>query len=142
MPSKRTSFVLATLFLIAAGAASAADEPVLLGDPLELLQADGACRPLVLEDPTNAAEQAANDAAVAAFVENRAIAPAPKACSAVVTALQGGPLYCGDCNNCLSAASCLQCAVGAVCSGPGVTPTRACRVVKVCSGNKRCCGCS
>lgn len=52
------------------------------------------------------------------------------------------PLVCGDCPTCLSAASCLGCAVGAVCSKPGAVPTRACRSVKTCSGNVRCCGCS
>lgn len=127
-------------------------------EPLvDLLAVTASCSALVLPQARTESERLQNAGARQAYIElrrglktqiNSCAATGPAAPSNTVEeALKIGVTVCGDCPDCLSAASCSGCVAGAVCSAPGASPTRACRVLQTCgyywNGNIRaCCGCS
>jgi hypothetical protein len=155
-------FCFATMF--AASLSASAGESVEKGrrgsvEPLvDLLSVTASCSPLILPQAETEADEIRNEGARQAYRELRKVVETQINFCAGTEAAAASPIdevlkqtgavtVCGDCSDCLSAASCTGCVAGAVCSKPGATPTRACRVIKTCgtysNGNIRaCCGCS
>lgn len=133
------------------------------------------CSALILPSATTPEQARQNELASEAFRKLRAVGTqtGPKACSVAsdepgnepdtpgTEEFPDGPVgttesgkaqagakvkACGDCpGSCLSAAACVDCAVGSICSPPGAVPASACRSVGITCGfftTTYCCGCS